>query len=152
MFYLTMDERVALNEGTSRDWQLVRTPSRERVTKMRLCLTPFEIGEVLEQGPSMTGQVDGGLLRGIAVSAGTTWVRSASSVPHRIGSEYGRATFSSFRSSIRDGASFGIAPSPHPEMGGTLSHGAIIAREYGLPVLVTPAMLPSCVKTSWFTL
>ena len=31
---------------------------------------------------------------------------------------------------------FGVAAGLVAEMGGTLSHGAIIAREYGLPVLV----------------
>lgn len=140
MFYLTMDERVALNEGTSRDWQrLVRT-RREQRTRDQNASVPDTVRDweaVLEQGPSMTGQVDGGLLRGIAVSAGTT------SGPVRIV----RSTQDWQR--VRPGdilvvpvidpgmaPLFGIAAGLIAEMGGTLSHGAIIAREYGLPVLV----------------
>ena len=41
---------------------------------------------------------------------------------------------------------FGMAAGLIAEMGGTLSHGAIIAREYGLPVLVNVPYVTSLLR------
>ncbi|MGC3975280.1 MAG: PEP/pyruvate-binding domain-containing protein [Nitrospira sp.] len=140
MFYLTMEEQAALSEGAARDWQGLVRQRREQRTRDKEVRVPDTIRDwdaVLEQGTSMTGQVAGGLLRGIAVSAGTT------TGPVRIV----RSTADWKR--VRPGdilvvpvidpgmaPLFGLAAGLVAEMGGTLSHGAIIAREYGLPVLV----------------
>lgn len=140
MFYLTMNERAALSEGAPRDWQRLVQDRREEWAHHHALQVPDTVRDweaVLEQGMSMTGQVNGGLLRGIAVSAGTT------TGPVRIV----RSTHDWQR--VRRGdilvvpvidpgmaPLFGVAAGLIAEMGGTLSHGAIIAREYGLPVLV----------------
>ena len=92
---------------------------------------------VLEQDTSLTGQPAEGLLRGIAVSAGTTTgpvriVRSTQDWPRvRPGDILVVPVIDPGMAPL-----FGVAGGVIAEMGGTLSHGAIIAREYGLPVLV----------------
>ncbi|MCC6966293.1 MAG: hypothetical protein IT391_08410 [Nitrospira sp.] len=140
MFYLTMDERAVLSEGAQRDWQRLVQGRREEWVRHHALQVPDTIRDweaVLEQGIPLAGQVPDGLLRGIAVSAGTT------TGPVRIV----RSTQDWQR--VRPGdilvvpvidpgmaPLFGVAAGLIAEMGGTLSHGAIIAREYGLPVLV----------------
>ena len=140
MFYLTLDERVALSEGASREWQRLVDTRRAQQTRDNEVPVPDTVRDweaVLEQGMSTTDQVKGGLLRGVAVSAGTT------TGPVRIV----RSTQDWQR--VRPGdilvvpvidpgmaPLFGVAAGLIAEMGGTLSHGAIMAREYGLPVLV----------------
>jgi pyruvate,water dikinase len=48
---------------------------------------------------------------------------------------------------------FGLAAGVIAEMGGTLSHGAIIAREYGLPVLVNVPYATSLLREhDWVTI
>lgn len=139
-FYLTMDERAALSEGAQGDWQRLVQGRRDELVRNQALQVPDTIRDweaVLEQDSSLTGQPDEGLLRGIAVSAGTTTgpvriVRSTKDWPRvRPGDILVVPVIDPGMAPL-----FGVAGGVIAEMGGTLSHGAIIAREYGLPVLV----------------
>ncbi|MCC8985093.1 MAG: hypothetical protein LM513_00725, partial [Nitrospira sp.] len=140
LFYLTMDERAALSEGAQGDWQRLVQGRRDELVRNQALQVPDTIRDweaVLEQDSSLTGQPDEGLLRGIAVSAGTTTgpvriVRSTKDWPRvRPGDILVVPVIDPGMAPL-----FGVAGGVIAEMGGTLSHGAIIAREYGLPVLV----------------
>jgi pyruvate,water dikinase len=140
IFYLTMDERAALTEGEHLDWRRLvqeRREKRRHDTELQVPDTIRDWEAVLEQGTSLTGQVADGSLRGIAVSAGTATgpvciVRSTE------GWKRVKPGDILVVPVIDPGMTplLGIAAGLIAEMGGTLSHGAIIAREYGLPVLV----------------
>ena len=140
VFYLTMDERAALTAGAQRDWQRLVQERREelvRDTKVQVPDTIRDWEAVLEQGSSLTSQGTDGVLRGIAVSAGT----ATGPVRHvRSTDDWKRVRPGDILvvPVIDPGMAplFGVAAGLIAEMGGTLSHGAIIAREYGLPVLV----------------
>ncbi|ODT44758.1 MAG: hypothetical protein ABS70_04765 [Nitrospira sp. SCN 59-13] len=140
IFYLTMQEQAALSEAVPRDWQRLVQTRRAEQTRDNEVSVPDTIRDweaALEQEAPVTGQVAGGLLRGIAVSAGTTTgpvriVRSTQDWPRvRRGDILVVPVIDPGMAPL-----FGIAAGLIAEMGGTLSHGAIIAREYGLPVLV----------------
>jgi pyruvate,water dikinase len=140
IFYLTMDERAALTEGEHLDWRRLvqeRREKRRHDTELQVPDTIRDWEAVLEQGTSLTRQVADGSLRGIAVSAGTATgpvciVRSTE------GWKRVKPGDILVVPVIDPGMTplLGIAAGLIAEMGGTLSHGAIIAREYGLPVLV----------------
>lgn len=140
IFYLTMDEQTALNEGAQRDWKgLVheRREQRRRDIEVQVPDTIRDWEAVIEQCPLAAGEVVDRLLRGIAVSAGTATgpVRIVRSVEDWKRVRQGDILVVPV---IDPGMAplFGLAAGLIAEMGGTLSHGAIIAREYGLPVLV----------------
>ena len=140
VFYLTLDERIALTDGARRDWQsLVRRRREERLQHEALQVpdTIRDWEAVVEQGAQSSDQGQGGVLRGIAISAGVArgpvrLIRSTA--------DWGRVRAGDILvvPVIDPGMAplFGMAAGLIAEMGGTLSHGAIIAREYGLPVLV----------------
>ena len=140
VFYLTLEERAALNGGTSRDWQsLVRERRAERLRHetMQVPDTIRDWEAVVEQGAQFSHQGPEGVLRGIPISAGVA------KGPVRV--VRSTADWTRVRAGdilvvpvIDPGMAplFGVAAGLVAEMGGTLSHGAIIAREYGLPVLV----------------
>lgn len=140
VFYLTLDERIALTDGASRDWQsLVRRRREERLQHEALQVpdTIRDWEAVVEQGAQSSDQGQGGVLRGIAISAGVAkgpvrLVRSTADWARvRAGDILVVPVIDPGMAPL-----FGMAAGLIAEMGGTLSHGAIIAREYGLPVLV----------------
>ncbi|WHZ23453.1 MAG: Phosphoenolpyruvate synthase [Nitrospira sp.] len=140
VFYLTLDEQTALVVGPTRDWKgLVRNRREERLRNeaMQVPDTVRDWQEAADQGnlPGDLGR--DGVLRGIAVSAGLV------SGPVRVV----RSTADWKRVQVGDilvvpvidpgmVPLFGMVAGVVAEMGGTLSHGAIIAREYGLPAMV----------------
>ena len=138
--YLTRGERSALLEGASRDWQsLVRRRREERLLHEALQVpdTIRDWEAVVEQGARSSDQGREGVLRGIAISAGVARgpVRLLRST-----ADWARVRAGDILvvPVIDPGMVplFGMAAGLIAEMGGTLSHGAIIAREYGLPALV----------------
>ncbi|GAB1722483.1 MAG: hypothetical protein GDA65_14840 [Nitrospira sp. CR1.1] len=140
IFYLTMDERAALSEETPRDWRRLVRERREELRRDKEVQVPDTIRDwdaVLEQGTPLTGPAGDESLRGIAVSAGTATgpVRIVYSTDDWRRVQPGDILVVPV---IDPGMAplLGIAAGLIAEMGGTLSHGAIIAREYGLPVLV----------------
>jgi pyruvate,water dikinase len=140
VFFLTLGECAMLAQAPGRDWRKVVLDRREERSRNEAVQVPDTIQNWEEAGdPSVqgTGVSTGRDLRGIAVSAGTA------SGPVRII----RSTQDWKRVRAGDivvvpvidpgmAPLFGVAAGLVAEMGGTLSHGAIIAREYGLPVLV----------------
>ena len=140
VFFLTQGECAMLAQAPGRDWRKVVRDRREERSRNEAVQVPDTIQNWEEAGdPSVqaSGVSTGRDLRGIAVSAGTA------SGPVRII----RSTEDWKRVRAGDivvvpvidpgmAPLFGVAAGLVAEMGGTLSHGAIIAREYGLPVLV----------------
>jgi len=141
LFFLTVEEQALVSQGGQRDWQRLAQERREEWMRHHRLQVPDTIRDwelVLAQGLTLPeGGASDGRLGGIAVSAGTA------TGPVRIL----RSTDDWQR--VRPGdilvvpvidpgmaPLFGIASGLIAELGGTLSHGAIIAREYGLPVLV----------------
>ncbi|MBS0171836.1 MAG: hypothetical protein JSR62_15930 [Nitrospira sp.] len=140
VFYLTMDEQTALSGGEPRDWQgLVRArrETRKRNEQVRVPDTIRDWEAVAQQSAPYAGAQPDGVLRGICISAGeaTGPVRIVHST-----ADWDRVTPGDILvvPVIDPGMAplFGLAAGLIAEMGGTLSHGAIIAREYGLPALV----------------
>lgn len=140
VFYLTLDERTALVVGSTRDWKgLVRDRREERLRNETLQVpdTVRDWQEVADRGilPGDLGR--DGVLHGIAVSAGLVSgpVRVVRSIVDWKRVQAGDILVVPV---IDPGMVplFGMAAGLVAEMGGTLSHGAIIAREYGLPALV----------------
>ena len=150
VFYLTLDERIALLDGASHDWQsLVRRRREERLQHEALQVpdTIRDWEAVVEQGARSSDQGREGVLRGIAISAGVArgpvrLIRSTADW------ERVRAGDILVVPVIDPGMAplFGMAAGLIAEMGGTLSHGAIIAREYGLPVLVNVPYVTSLLR------
>ncbi len=139
VFYLTLEERAALSEGAQRDWQRLVRDRREERRRHREVQVPDTVRDwesVVGQGAQSAGQGTDSLLRGIAISAGTVTgpVRIVRSTD-----DWGRVRPGDILvvPVIDPGMAplFGVAGGLVAEMGGTLSHGAIMAREYGLPVL-----------------
>ncbi|MBA5874424.1 MAG: hypothetical protein GDA66_07730 [Nitrospira sp. CR1.2] len=140
IFYLTMDEQRAMSGGARRNWQGLVRERREERARHEQRHVPDTIRDweaVVEQNELSPGVQREGVLRGIAISAGEATgpvrvVRSAL--------DWGRVRPGDILvvPVIDPGMAplFGMAGGVIAEMGGTLSHGAIIAREYGLPVLV----------------
>lgn len=139
VFYLTLDERIALIDSASRDWQSLVLTRRDERRQNKALQVPDTIRDwvaAVEEGQS-SDQGKGGVLRGIAISAGVArgpvrLVRSTADwVRVRAGDILVVPVIDPGMVPL-----FGMAAGLIAEMGGTLSHGAIIAREYGLPVLV----------------
>lgn len=140
IFYLTMDEQRALSNGDQHNWQgLVRERREERARNVQLQVpdTIRDWESLVQEDSPCTGSGGEGSLRGIPISAGefTGPVRIVRST-----ADWGRVSPGDILvvPVIDPGMAplFGMAAGLIAEMGGTLSHGAIIAREYGLPVLV----------------
>ena len=139
VFFLTLDERIELSSGVSSDWAaLVQTRrlERERWTKIQVPDTIRDWGEAVVGHLGSVSPGLEGLLRGIPISLGCVTgpariVRSMEDWRKVVKGDILVAPV------IDPGMAplFGIAAGLVAEMGGTLSHGAIIAREYGLPAV-----------------
>jgi pyruvate,water dikinase len=139
IFFLTLEERTDLTTRTERDWRAVvqsRRAEREQHASIPVPDTIREWAPVA-RGAAVPEPVSfDGLLRGLPISAGhvkgpVRLIRSTADW------EYVRAGDILVAPVIDPGMAplFGIAGGLIVEMGGTLSHGAIIAREYGLPTI-----------------
>ena len=140
IFFLTLDERAASGQSSQRDWrQLVRDRREERARNEAVQVpdTIRDWDEAAAQSDQLTGVEIDGDLRGIAISAG---IASGPVRIVRVAADWNRVQAGDILvvPVIDPGIAplFGVAAGLVAEMGGTLSHGAIIAREYGLPVLV----------------
>jgi rifampicin phosphotransferase len=140
IFFLTLDERADLMAGRQGEWQRVvraRRTDRERHMLVAVPDTIREWGEVCNDPAVHRADLSQGVLRGIPISAGSV-VGPARLV--RSMADWSRVTTGDIIVApvIDPGMAplFGIAAALVAEMGGTLSHGAIIAREYGLPAIV----------------
>ncbi len=140
IFFLTLQERAELFSGGTGDWAGIVTRRREERERRAGIQVPdtirdWEEAEAAQQEQAASGSAE--VLRGIPVSPGSVTgpVRLLKSP-----ADWGRVRAGDIVVTpvIDPGMAplFGIASGLIAEMGGTLSHGAIIAREYGLPALV----------------
>ncbi|MGH7146868.1 MAG: PEP/pyruvate-binding domain-containing protein, partial [Nitrospiraceae bacterium] len=139
IFYLTIEARAALLAGGSSDWRGViqaRRAERDRYATMSVPDTIRDWKAVVRGTDAPSPVASEGIFHGIPISAGQVMgparlVRSME--------DWSRVCLGDILvvSVIDPGMAplFGVAAGLVAEMGGTLSHGAIIAREYGLPAV-----------------
>lgn len=139
IFFLTIDDRTDLLAENSQDWKSVinaRRIERERNAEIAVPDTIRDWETACKQTtPSDTAEPNG-ILSGTPISSGSASgpVRVLHSVADWDKVMAGEILVVSV---IDPGLAplFGLAGGLIAEMGGTLSHGAIIAREYGLPTI-----------------
>lgn len=136
---MTIDDRAELLAGSAHDWKAVikaRRTERERNAAVQVADTIRDWETAGEQTVTSDTSEGNGILSGTPISVGTVAgpvrvVRSAADWSKVMPGEI------LVVSVIDPGLAplFGLAGGLIAEMGGTLSHGAIIAREYGLPTI-----------------
>jgi len=139
IFYLTIEARADLLAGGSSDWKgmiQARRAERDRYATVSVPDTIRDWSEVVRDREVPPFVASDGIFHGIPISAGKVvgpvrFVRSME--------DWSRVCRGDILvvSVIDPGMAplFGVAAGLVAEMGGTLSHGAIIAREYGLPAV-----------------
>ncbi|MCC2640645.1 MAG: putative Phosphoenolpyruvate synthase [Nitrospira sp.] len=149
VFYLTLEERTALVKESSRDWQRLVRERREEHIRNQAREVPDTVRDwheaITQDAHSNAVETNG--LHGIPISCGSAdgpvrVVRSTA--------DWNRVQAGDILvvPVIDPGLAplFGLAAGLVAEMGGTLSHGAIIAREYGLPALVNVPFATSLLR------
>ena len=139
IFFLTIEDRTNLLAGSPHDWiTIVKSRKAERERQARI-----EVPDTIHDWDSMKERIgtphpseENGLLSGMPISVGTVTgpirvIRSVEDWAHVLPGDILVVPV------IDPGLAplFGLAGGLIAEMGGTLSHGAIIAREYGLPTV-----------------
>ncbi len=139
IFYFKIEERADLLAGGSSDWRGViqaRRAERDRYLTISVPDTIRDWNDVVRGTDAFSVVVSEGIFRGTPISGGKVvgpvrFVRSME--------DWSRVSRGDILvvSVIDPGMAplFGVAAGLVAEMGGTLSHGAIIAREYGLPAV-----------------
>jgi pyruvate,water dikinase len=139
IFYLTIEARADLLAGGSSDWKgtiEARRAERDRNAMISVPDTIQDWHDVARSKSALSIVDSEGIFHGIPISAGQVvgpvrFVRSME--------DWSRVCRGDILvvSVIDPGMAplFGVAAGLVAEMGGTLSHGAIIAREYGLPAV-----------------
>jgi pyruvate,water dikinase len=139
IFYFKIEERADLLAGRSSDWRgmiQARRAERDRNATVSVPDTIRDWNEVVRDREVASIVASDGIFHGIPISAGKVvgpvrFVRSME--------DWSRVCRGDILvvSVIDPGMAplFGVAAGLVAEMGGTLSHGAIIAREYGLPAV-----------------
>ena len=139
IFFLTTADRVDLVAGGTQDWKTViaaRRTERERHAAIEVPDTIHDWTAASQQTTTRDHAGENSILAGLPISIGTVTgpVRLIRSV-----ADWGRVMPGEILvvPVIDPGLAplFGLAGGLIAEMGGTLSHGAIIAREYGLPTI-----------------
>jgi pyruvate,water dikinase len=139
IFLLTINDRADLLTGRTQDWKAVinaRRTERERNATIDVPDTIHDWETASEQTVTFDTSKENDTLSGTSISVGTVTgpVRIIRSVADWSTVMPGEILVVSV---IDPGLAplFGLAGGLIAEMGGTLSHGAIIAREYGLPTI-----------------
>ncbi len=139
IFYFKIEERADLLAGGSSDWRGViqaRRAERDRYATTSVPDTIRDWKDVVRGTDTPSPVASEGIFHGIPISAGQVvgpvrFVRTME--------DWSRVCRGDILvvSAIDPGMAplFGVAAGLVAEMGGTLSHGAIIAREYGLPAV-----------------
>jgi len=150
LFFLTLRERLELSSGISKDWAALaqaRRADRDQWLAVQVPDTVRDWEEVTKGNPEAVSYVSSGVWQGIPISPGSV------SGPARIVrslDDWGKVVKGDILvvPVIDPGMAplFGIAAGLVAEMGGTLSHGAIIAREYGLPAVANVANVTEKLK------
>ncbi len=144
VFFLTMEERADVLSGPKPEWsRLVRQRRAEREARSRVTV-PDTIRDWEEASRGSQAPVVGtnGPWWGVPISAG---IATGPARMVRSFSDWSKVRAGDIlvASVIDPGMAplFGLAAGLVVEMGGTLSHGAIIAREYGLPAVTNVSRL-----------
>lgn len=139
IFFLSIDDRADLLAGDTRDWNAVikaRRAERERNAAVEVPDTIQDWETASEQTVLSVKSEGNGSLSGTPISVGT--VAGPVRLIHSV-ADWGKVVPGEILvvPVIDPGLAplFGLAGGLIAEMGGTLSHGAIIAREYGLPTI-----------------
>ncbi|HSA60657.1 MAG TPA: PEP/pyruvate-binding domain-containing protein, partial [Nitrospiraceae bacterium] len=150
VFFLTLKERMDLSSGIPREWATLvqaRRAERDRWIGVQVPDTIRDREEAITCSHGETSPASKGVLRGIPISLGcvTGPVRLVRSMEDWRKVVKGDILVAPV---IDPGMAplFGIAAGLVAEMGGTLSHGAIIAREYGLPTVANVAGVMGLLK------
>jgi phosphohistidine swiveling domain-containing protein len=139
IFFLTLQDRAGLVTGEQRDWRaLIRMRRAERESNAAVQVPDtIRDWETASREGASCGRHDGtSRLSGLPISAGSVAgpIRLIRSL-----ADWSKVTPGDIMVApvIDPGMAplFGVAGGLIVEMGGTLSHGAIIAREYGLPTV-----------------
>jgi rifampicin phosphotransferase len=138
IFFMTLDERIRLTANDPRDWKMLVAGRRADRARHQSITVPDTIRDWSGHAgmPERAEDSSDGPLRGMPISVGsvTGAVRLV-----RSPLDWHKVTPGDIVVApvIDPGMAplFGIAGGFIVEMGGTLSHGAIIAREYGLPTV-----------------
>jgi pyruvate,water dikinase len=150
IFYLTIEARADLLAGGSSDWKgtiEARRAERDRNAMISVPDTIQDWHDVARSKGALSIVDSEGIFLGIPISAGQVvgpvrFVRSME--------DWSRVCRGDILvvSVIDPGMAplFGVAAGLVAEMGGTLSHGAIIAREYGLPAVANVPGLTTRLK------
>jgi rifampicin phosphotransferase len=150
IFYFKLEERADLLAGGSFDWRGViraRRAERDRYATASVPDTIRDWKDVVRGMDATSPVASEKILRGIPISAGQVvgpvrFVRSME--------DWSRVCRGDILvvSVIDPGMAplFGVAAGLVAEMGGTLSHGAIIAREYGLPAVANVPGITTSLK------
>ena len=139
IFFLTIEDRANLLSGNSQDWISIvtaRRAERERYARIEVPDTIRDWGSMQEQTVAPRASTENGVFSGMPISIGTVTgpvrvIRAVEDWAHVLPGDILVVPV------IDPGLAplFGLAGGLIAEMGGTLSHGAIIAREYGLPTV-----------------
>lgn len=150
IFYLTIEARAELLAGGTSDWRGIiqaRRTERDRHATVSVPDTIRDWNDVVRRTDAFSIVPPNGILRGIPISAGRVVgpVRFVRSVEDWNRIRRGDILVVSV---IDPGMAplFGVAAGLVAEMGGTLSHGAIIAREYGLPAVANVSGITARLK------
>ncbi|MGE3977831.1 MAG: PEP/pyruvate-binding domain-containing protein, partial [Nitrospira sp.] len=140
IFFLMINDRADLLAGNTRDWKTVINARRTE----RDCNSAVAVPDTIRDWEAASEQTvtsdkaeGSGILSGTPISVGTVAgpVRVIRSM-----ADWGKVLLGEILvvPVIDPGLAplFGLAGGLVAEMGGTLSHGAIIAREYGLPTII----------------
>lgn len=150
IFYFKIEERADLLAGGSSDWRRVvqaRRAERDRNLTISAPDTIRDWNDVVRGMDAASVVASEGIFHGIPISAGQVvgpvrFVRSME--------DWSRVSRGDILvvSVIDPGMAplFGVAAGLVAEMGGTLSHGAIIAREYGLPAVANVSGITTRLK------
>jgi rifampicin phosphotransferase len=150
IFYFRIEERAELLAEGSRDWRAViqiRRAERDRYATVSVPDMIRDWNDAVRSSDVPTVVGSDGIFHGIPISAGKVvgpvrFVRSME--------DWSRVCRGDILvvSVIDPGMAplFGVAAGLVAEMGGTLSHGAIIAREYGLPAVANVPRITSKLK------
>ncbi len=143
IFFLTISDRADLLAGSTRDWKAeirARRTKHEHNAQLEVPDTVCDWETASEQTMTSAQSEENDIVSGMPISVGivTGLVRMI-----RSAADWGKVRPGEILvvSVIDPGLAplFGLAGGLIAEMGGTLSHGAIIAREYGLPTIANVA-------------
>jgi rifampicin phosphotransferase len=121
--------------------------SRYEVMDPPMVLTPGDLDRAEPPRETSDGYVDGALLKGIPASAGVATGRA------RVILHPGDATLEAGEILVAPFTDpgwtpfFPLAAAVVMDLGGMLSHGAVVAREYGIPAVVNTRVATSQIKT-----